>query len=361
LEHLGKIMQQKLFQSYPYLAPPPAPAANPGQTLPWLQQPQQPASVGDTLFNFVSSPGTLELGAALLAAGQEGKNTGAGLGIGLESYRAAQQARAQQNAQALDYAVKQADYQAKAVERSRSEQLREQLRQEAIRQGIPEAIGLSNPETLYQKYAALTPYQKAALSLEREKLQQDASLAREKLQKELAAMFNAPAIEGMKKQAEETAKADVESQVQRRTNVEGAKSFLAKVNSLESDLRALGSGSGPYEGGGINQYLGKLFGTESSTLRSSIDQKIKDLELDIAKMDLKGQGAITESERAIARGKLPQLTNNPDANKIIIQTLRNQAQQLIKNDGRAPDPTMPTLPSTPIPGAGRPPLSSFMR
>jgi len=112
------------------------------------------------------------------------------------------------------------------------------------------------------------------------------------------------------------------------TNTEGAKEFLSKVEQLQGALTELGSGVGPVQSSGLGRGLGNVFGTDNEKNRQIVDALLKDLELSVAKMELKGQGQVTEAERAIARGKLPSMSNQEDANNSIISNLKLQAENI---------------------------------
>jgi hypothetical protein len=54
--------------------------------------------------------------------------------------------------------------------------------------------------------------------------------------------------------------------------------------------------SGPIEGSGAGQWLGQLFGTENQQTRDQAQALLSALELDVAKMKLKG--SVTEQSRS---------------------------------------------------------------
>lgn len=155
-----------------------------------------------------------------------------------------------------------------------------------------------------------------------------------------------PGIEPKKSPAQE--KADIGKEEAKAANVEGATSFLEKTARLRELLKKSGDITGPIEGSGVGQWFGKVLGTEDSSSRDTVAAQIADLELDIAKMKLKGQGQVTESERKIARSTLPSLTNNPDANEKILESLEKEAKGILKKNGILKEETTGTAPSAAV-------------
>lgn len=117
-----------------------------------------------------------------------------------------------------------------------------------------------------------------------------------------------------------------------KANAEGAQGFLRKVAKIEKTLKELGSDSGPLQGSDTGQLLGGILNTSAQQKRDLLQSQLADLELDVAKMRLKGQGQVTDSERKIARDTLPKQKNNPEPNLAIIGDLKQEATQILQKN-----------------------------
>jgi hypothetical protein len=127
------------------------------------------------------------------------------------------------------------------------------------------------------------------------------------------------------------------NQDQIRTNAQGADAFLRGLGRLQERTDTAPEGTfGPISASETNQTLNRMFGTNADRQQSRdmVGQSLKDLELSVAQMRMKGQGAITESERAIARGTLPSLDKPIETQKAILKGLEDEAVQRLR-DARA--------------------------
>lgn len=133
----------------------------------------------------------------------------------------------------------------------------------------------------------------------------------------------------------EQQKAKAETEKERQTNAEGAQGFLDKVNRLEKLIGEGGKDAfGPVQGSSLNRSAGAFFGTGTERTRQQIDAVLKDLELDVAKMKLKGQGTVTETERRIAKETLPTLqTMDPQTALQILSGLKQEASGVLQRGG----------------------------
>jgi hypothetical protein len=136
-----------------------------------------------------------------------------------------------------------------------------------------------------------------------------------------------------KSRAGKIAEGEGELIVTNKTNAVGAQGFKEKVGKVRSLINEIGSETGPIEGNTAYQFGARVGGTKTQDKRDRLKSLLADLELDVAKMKLKGQGAVTEAEREIARSTLPKLTNNLDANLSILQDLESQANSILKTGG----------------------------
>lgn len=146
-------------------------------------------------------------------------------------------------------------------------------------------------------------------------------------------------IEGEKTQAKEEAKATQE----RVGRAEGAKSFLQKVQRVREFINAGGNPDdlfGPFQGGPVGRFFGGMAGSDAERKRTALQAMLRDLELDLVRFKMKGQGQITEAERAIARETLPQLTNMDAASALqILDGLSSEAQSTIDTGAGMPQPS----------------------
>lgn len=106
-----------------------------------------------------------------------------------------------------------------------------------------------------------------------------------------------------------------------RTNADGALGFLSKVARTEDHLKGMNdSDFGPIQGQGADTWVGTgnliakgatdwLWGDNSIGRQDIYRRDMADLELDVSKMKLKGDGPITEGERKIAKDTLGGLTS----------------------------------------------------
>lgn len=138
---------------------------------------------------------------------------------------------------------------------------------------------------------------------------------------------NSPKVQMAK--AEAAAKQQVSQEATTHTNVSGAQEFLAKSKDLRSLLQkqnpdgsfAYDKNGNPIAKEGADDIFGKIQGSplgqgiqnftnsDASARRDQVENQLSNLELSVAQMKLKGQGQITDAERAIARNTLPKFTN----------------------------------------------------
>lgn len=118
---------------------------------------------------------------------------------------------------------------------------------------------------------------------------------------------------------------------QYKVNAVGANNFLRKiagVRKLAQELEKAG-GFGPIDANGKVQATGRALNTKEQAIRDRFQSAVSDLELDVAKMKLSGQGQVTEAERAIARATLPNVGNqNGDVALSILGRLEEDAQNI---------------------------------
>lgn len=147
------------------------------------------------------------------------------------------------------------------------------------------------------------------------------------------------------------ARSEEENAADLRGKAQGARNFLTKVKRVEDFIRnnpASADLFGPIQGSEANRFLGSAFGTTAERQRTQLKAMLRDLELDVARFKLKGQGQVTEAERAIARDTLPQLTNpDPESALAIIQGLKAEANDLIGQGGEPVPIPVPTFNVTP--------------
>jgi hypothetical protein len=175
-----------------------------------------------------------------------------------------------------------------------------------------------------------------------------------------------PIISPLDRQTQiEQAKADAD----RAGRVEGAKAFLQKVGRVEAQIGTADekgnfvSGNedlfGPVQSNQYWRQAAAFFGTDAESARTTLESNLSDLELDVARMKLKGTGPISNEERLIARRTLPQLSNQ-DARTAwnTLQQRKAEALDIIKGDNALPPSevttTKPRGPQHPIQNAPPP-------
>lgn len=148
---------------------------------------------------------------------------------------------------------------------------------------------------------------------------------------------------------QETVKRRVKDRQEIKGRARGAVSFKRKIAGLRKLIKDAGDGAfGLIEGsivGRTAKQIGAgvpLLGSNAkriTNLQTRIQSALRDLELDVARFKLKGQGPVTDSERKIARETLPSLSN-PDTKAAldILDRLEREANETIAFalDGNAP-------------------------
>ena len=141
-------------------------------------------------------------------------------------------------------------------------------------------------------------------------------------------------LEGKKETAKKLAMTDSDLSHEVRTNAEGARNTLQVIDQLESYLSGVGPDGkpsavtpnklegavGPVQGSGwfnstVAPVVSTIFGDSAAaapSTRAQLAQMLSGLELQGAQMYLKGQGAVTESERSIVRDMMGGGTTVPD-------------------------------------------------
>lgn len=116
------------------------------------------------------------------------------------------------------------------------------------------------------------------------------------------------------------AKADAKLEEGKVANEQGAQGFLKRVSSVRRIMdEAVQAGVDPDDlfgplqsgegiAGSLVRGTSQLVGTDAEKFRRRLEREFANMELDVAKMKLKGQGQITESERAIAKQTIPGLS-----------------------------------------------------
>lgn len=175
----------------------------------------------------------------------------------------------------------------------------------------------------------------------------------------MAAMVMPKAVEALNASPEgikatEKAKIDAKGDSSKQANIEGAKGFLEKIGDIEGLLKEIGDNTGRVQGNSLYQDAAAISNSTTQNKRDQLTAKLSDLELDVAKMKLKGQGSVSNMERQIAKSTLPRLNLNHDANIAIVADLKNQAQRILNSNG-APDTAQAAG------GGNKPALDSFWR
>ena len=167
-----------------------------------------------------------------------------------------------------------------------------------------------------------------------EDIQRDQEKTEAARQHQLRMQREALAAKPPKETTEERKKAQLSAkrEEQYRANAEGAVEFKRKVAELNGLIETYGDDLfGTLQGGkGFYEGAAKFFGTDVAKARDRYDSIMSSLELDVAKMKLKGSGQVTEAERKIARDTTPDRgATDASVAKEIIKQLNDEADEHI--------------------------------
>lgn len=122
----------------------------------------------------------------------------------------------------------------------------------------------------------------------------------------------------------------------RQANIDGSLSFLTKVGRADQVMQGMTDNDfGPVQGSDAYRFvpdISFITGVRGTDMAAQDRYKglMSDLELDVAKMKLKGQGQVTESERKIARDTLGGLTvADKKTARDVLQTTAKEAKATI--------------------------------
>lgn len=114
--------------------------------------------------------------------------------------------------------------------------------------------------------------------------------------------------------------------------------YVQRAYDLYKKLGEAGA-IGPIAASGPNRFLTGAFGSDKEAMRQEYEAVQKQLELLQAQINMKGQGAITESERKILGLTLPRLdAANPQTGLNILQNLGTDFNSALQKAGRVPAP-----------------------
>jgi hypothetical protein len=118
-------------------------------------------------------------------------------------------------------------------------------------------------------------------------------------------------------------------------NREGAASFKSKVANAKAAIEGTGDkGFGPIDSSGTRRFAREVMGNPVAADQQNLDAIYAGLELEVAKMELKGQGAVTENERMIARRKLGGLKNMDAATALrVLENIEAEADRILAGQG----------------------------
>lgn len=135
-------------------------------------------------------------------------------------------------------------------------------------------------------------------------------------------------------------KAQQTAQSENIKNADAALSVKDKVAQIRSLLTGNKDITGSITGANIPftevapfQSVGRLFNTENQQNRDLAKSLISSLEADLTKLKMKGQGQITEGERAIIRNSLPNLSQEPETIDKILSALEREADATLSKAG----------------------------
>lgn len=130
-----------------------------------------------------------------------------------------------------------------------------------------------------------------------------------------------------------------------RLNREGAAGTVAKVNRLRQLWDELPPDAfGPVAASAPNANYLRSIDDPIQAKRDEIQSLLSDLELDVAKSKMRGQGQITEAERAIARATLPELSRSKATGYAIMDRLLGDANNILGYGGTDMGAQPPVIP-----------------
>ena len=154
----------------------------------------------------------------------------------------------------------------------------------------------------------------------------------------------------------ELAKATVAEQkgaTQRAQQAGGAMSILDRAEQAYGRL-AQNGGIGPYQASGFNRAIGGAMGRQNEIDRQEYEAATKDLELLKAQISMKGQGAISDSERKLLGFTMGRLdAASPETGLTTLRAMRQQFQKSIDAPGLSTRPN-PLQPDGGQPGGSAP-------
>jgi hypothetical protein len=132
-------------------------------------------------------------------------------------------------------------------------------------------------------------------------------------------------------------KKTAEAGVQLQTNADGAEAFLRKVEAAKAAATSAGDNVfGGMDAWDVTQGIRREFNPTLASARDKLDAELSKLELDVAKMNFQGQGAVTENERLLARKTLGGAGVTDTATQIsILDSLKGEAIETLRRAGRS--------------------------
>jgi hypothetical protein len=126
-------------------------------------------------------------------------------------------------------------------------------------------------------------------------------------------------------------KAIVDREAEFLGKAEGARNFLSKTPSVMKQIEGVGSGFGTWDNSELGTAVNRVFAPSAVGRKEALQGDLSDLELDLVKAKMKGQGTITETERAIARQTLPNLKNvDAETAANILRAREAEAKRILK-------------------------------
>ena len=222
-----------------------------------------------------------------------------------------------------------------------------------------------------QQLAKSHAYDKAAL------LQQGLIQAQTQLARAHAGLFQAQAATAGQKEnpyqieaQKQRAKDDEEWRTAKITGIEGANEFIQHAEALRGLVKQ--GGVGPVAGSVVGRVwdMTPLGDKDRAALRGTIDSRLSQLELALAKAEMKGQGTITDKEREILTRMIATVRERPETLDAVMGDLSTRMKGFIGRaqkdiqSGRSAQAQMPaqvqppqsSAPLSPVPGLTTAPM-----
>lgn len=205
--------------------------------------------------------------------------------------------------------------------------------------------------------ARMLAYDKAAL------LQQELQRSQMALNRSHASLFDAQAAAAGAKEnpyqveaQKQRAKDDEEWRTQKLSSIEASDDMARQAQAVQQLLKdSKGKGVGPVSGSIVGRAwdMTPLGDKDRAALRATIDSRLSEIELTLAKAYLKGQGSVTDQERQIILRMIATAREQPETVETVMGDISSRMQEISRrartrtSEGRAAPLSAPASPAGP--------------